>query len=286
MYSAPLSRQNPGCVVILVDRSDSMKEPWAGTPGLTLAEGAAQAINKILLDLCIRAQKEVGAPPRHYFDVGVFGYGCSATVNDERVEPALGGDLTGRPLVSLPDLATHPLAVRDLPQGMDTALVKMPIWVEPVHGWRTPMCQAIATAGEHVAQWATAHPKSFPPIVINITDGNVTDSPYGGADLQEWAARLTSLRTDDGPVLLFNCFLSPRRLEPSLFPSMAEHLPEPGPLLFDISSELPPSMAAMANSEGFDVATGARGIGFNIDMAGLVKFLEIGTHMTIDAVNP
>ena len=42
MYEQDVSRRNPGCVIFLVDRSDSMKAAWAGT-GMTLAEGAALA---------------------------------------------------------------------------------------------------------------------------------------------------------------------------------------------------------------------------------------------------
>ena len=64
---------------------------------------------------------------------------------------------------------------------------RMPVcWSEPVHGYRTSMCQAVAVAGAHVYEWANAHPESFPPIVINITDGIVTDSPWPrSADLEQ-----------------------------------------------------------------------------------------------------
>ena len=55
-------------------------------------------------------------------------------------------------------------------------------------------------------EWAKAFPDSFPPIVINITDGMVTDSPYDGADLGMWAKRLTTIGTGDGQALLFNIF--------------------------------------------------------------------------------
>ena len=71
------------------------------------------------------------------------------------------------------------------------SMIARPVWVEPVHGYRTPMCQAVAVAGAHVYEWASAHPDSFPPIIINITDGMVTDSPYEGATLDEWAQRLS-----------------------------------------------------------------------------------------------
>ena len=43
-YRQSVSRSEPGCVVILLDRSDSMKLAW-GRTGASLAEGAALAVN-------------------------------------------------------------------------------------------------------------------------------------------------------------------------------------------------------------------------------------------------
>jgi len=157
--------------------------------------------------------------------------------------------------------------------------VKMPIWVEPVHGWSTPMCQAIEVAGDHVYKWAANHPNSFPPIVINITDGMVTDSPHGGASLQQWVERLTSVRTSDGPTLFFNVFLSPVRAQEILFPATPSGLPEPGPTLFGMSSELPRPMVENARADGIEVRPGARGLAFNVGRSTLLRVLQIGTRV-------
>lgn len=279
MYEQTFSRRNPGCLVFLVDRSDSMKRPWHGSGG-TLASGAARAINTVLHQLAILATKEMGAlAPRHYFDIAVFGYGAMPSTGAEGVESALGGALTGRGLVPLPELATNPLAYREEPsvdRGSPGATV--PVWVEPHFGHRTPMCEAFSVAGYTAHEWASAHPESFPPIVVNITDGLVTDSPFEGASLQEWATRLSTVETDDGPALLFNVFLSADPVPPVLFPTAAHGLPEPGPELFDISSPLPDAMIGNARGGGVPVSPGARGLGFNADLATLDKFLEIGTR--------
>ena len=115
----------------------------------------------------------------------------------------------------------------------------MPIWVDPVHGFGTPMCQAIATAGYCTAEWIKQHPTSFPPVILNITDGEVTDSPYNNVDLTGWVQRLKSLQTSDGPALLYNIFLSSSGQSTQYFPSTSDGLPRPGPLMFELSSELP-----------------------------------------------
>lgn len=279
MYEQTISRSNPGSITFLLDRSDSMKLPW-GSSTMTLAEGAAKAINKILLELCIKATKEVGGAVRHYFDIGVFGYGACAAGTREGVESALGGVLANEAIVPLPMLAGNPLALRD-ETSVDAMSVtaRVPVWVEPVHGYRTPMCEAMATSGAHIYNWATAHPNSFPPIVINITDGLVTDSPHQGAHLEEWAQRITSIETNHGPALLFNIFLSRDSGSGVLFPASAVGLPDPGPQLFGISSVMPPGLIRNARSAQVPVEPGARALGFNADLAMLVKFLEIGTRV-------
>ncbi|MCS7475287.1 hypothetical protein ACFFQW_29680 [Umezawaea endophytica] len=280
MYRQSVSRSTPGCVVILLDRSDSMKLPW-GKSGDSLAVGAALAVNNILLDMCVKATTEVNAPVRHYFDVGVFSYGARLTgPGGEGVEPAFGGPLAGRGLVPLPELAAHPMAVRQEPSiDLMPVNVKMPVWVDPAHGYRTPMCQAVAVAGGYVFDWAAAHPDSFPPIIINITDGMVTDNPYDGATIQEWVERLTAIETRDGRALFFNVFLSPVEVPEIVFPSDPGGLPLPGPDLFALSSVLPAPMVENARVDGYDVRAGAKGLAFNVGRSTLLRVLQVGTRV-------
>jgi hypothetical protein len=281
MYQQTFSRATPGCIVFLVDRSDSMQQRWAGSD-MTLAQGAARAINKILLELCVKSTKEQGGALRGYFYVGMYGYGFCPGTGGEGVESALPGALGERGIVPLPELADHPIAVREEP-SVDALATRsrVPAWIDPYHGFRTPMCQAIATAGAHLYDWAGAFPGSFPPIVINITDGMVTDSPYEGADLGTWARRLTTVETGDGQALLFNIFLSPSPGAGVWFPDQPGQLPDPGPGLFSISSPMPQPMIENARSAQIPVSPGARGFVFNADLAMLVKFLEIGTRFDV-----
>src|SRR5260370_6865593 len=113
MYERDISRRDPGCVVFLLDRSDSMKSTWVNA-GKPLAQGAARVLNEILLELLFTSQGEPGKA-RHYFDVGIFGYGIRPVAGGEGVEPAFGGKLAGQPLVALPDLRDNPIAVRQTP---------------------------------------------------------------------------------------------------------------------------------------------------------------------------
>ena len=57
MYERDISRRDPGCVVFLLDRSDSMKSTWVNSQE-TLAQGAARVLNEILLELLFTSQWE------------------------------------------------------------------------------------------------------------------------------------------------------------------------------------------------------------------------------------
>ena len=159
--------------------------------------------------------------------------------------------------------------------------VRKPVWVEPVHGHRTPMCEAIAVAGGHVNDWAQAHQESFPPIVINITDGFVTDSPYEGASLYDWAQRLSGIATLDGGSLLFNVFVSPDANRDVIFPAERRRTAGSGTRAVPHQQRAAGADAA-ERGEGRD---GPRprfpGFAFNVsNSATLVKILEIGTRVT------
>jgi hypothetical protein len=281
LYSQTFSRQNPGCIIFVVDRSDSMRASWGGS-NLTLAQGAAQAINKILFELCVKSTKEQNAPMRRYFYVGIYGYGLCPRRGGEGVESALPAALANRSIVPLPELAEHPLGVRDDPAADRTRNRRgMPVWYEPAHGYKTPTCAAIEMVGAHVTEWAGAFPNSFPAIVCHITDGLVTDSPYKGTDLAGWARRLTDIETRHGKTLLLNAFLAPSTAPITAFPNSARGLPAPGPDLFAMSSPLPEPMIHNAKAARLPVSDGARGFVFNADLATLVRFLQVGTQVSV-----
>jgi hypothetical protein len=278
MYEQRISRKYPGCIIFLLDRSDSMKRPWEGNR--TLAEGAAQALNDVLRELCIEGRKERGVV-YHYFDIGIFGYGLRPVAGGEGVESAFSGNLSGYALAPLPELNDNPIAVREISSIDLGTTVLAPVWVEPMYGFRTPMCEAMSVAGQYAFDWAKSNPDSFPPIIINITDGIVTDEPFDGASLEDWAHRLTTIDTKDGHALLFNVFLSPDVGDQRMLPTTDSGLPAPGPQLFQISSALPQPMIANASGAGIAVDPGARGFAFNASLRMLSDFLKIGTNVGV-----
>ena len=156
--------------------------------------------------------------------------------------------------------------------------MRAPVWFEPCAVYSTPTCAAFEFAGALVSRWIREHPDSFPPIVVNITDGAVTDQGSDGHGFAVWAERLRGLHTSDGNVIFLNALLAAERVEPTFFPASADGLPPVGAELFAASSELPQPMIGMARELGMHVPTGARGLVCNADLASIVNFLQIGTN--------
>src|SRR5216683_833400 len=175
MYSAEISRKNPGCFIFLLDQSASMEDPFGGSSDRRKADELATIINKLLHNLSIRCAK--GDSIYDYFHVGVIGYG-----QDTVVKSAFDGAMTGKDLVPISELANNPLRIEDRVKkaddgngGLVEQSVKFPLWFEAKHAGGTPMSSAFKMAAEIVQRWVAEHPKGFPPIVINITDGESTD---------------------------------------------------------------------------------------------------------------
>jgi hypothetical protein len=271
-YSAELSRANPTCFVFLIDQSSSMAEPFGAQPEKPKAEGVADGINRLLQNLVLKCAKGDGI--RDYFHVGVIGYGG-------RVGWALGGQLAGQKLVPISVIANHPLKVEQRTRKVDDGAgglveqkFKFPVWFEPSAGGRTPMCQALTEATQAVTEFIGTYPNSFPPLVVNISDGKPTD---GHPELP--ASKLRNLATSDGNVLIFNAHLSSTPARPIEFPSQESELPVPeARILFRISSVLPPKLREAARNEGFRVDDATRGFVFNADLVSVIRFLDIGTR--------
>lgn len=277
-YSREISRANKACFLFLLDQSFSMEEPLGNSEQLKKDE-LATAINAWLQNMTIRASGDTGI--KDWMDVGVLGYRTDDQ-GEPILESALQGPLAGRELVSIADIGANPLRIdqkeQQLPDEdtgeMISMAAEMPIWVDPKAQGGTPMCNVLHHSYEILDNWIKDHQSSFPPIVINITDGESQDG-----DPVPYADALKSLATEDGEVLLLNCHLSMTAADPFMFPASNEILPDDlARVLFDMSSVLPETIFNRAVAEGMELKPNARGMAFNADMVALLKFLDMGTR--------
>lgn len=272
-YQSEISRANPSCFLFLIDQSGSMDDLFgSGDSNKKKKDGVSDAINKLLQNLTIKCAKPEGV--RDYYQIGVIGYGAT-------IGPAFGGTLIKKELVPISEVANFPTRIEERMKKTDDGAgsiieipTKFPIWFEPIANGGTPMCAALTIAENIIKGWITIHPGSFPPIVINITDGEATD---GDASIP--AQNITQLATSDGNVLLFNIHLSSRSGNPIEYPDSDVDLPDEfSKLLFRMSSILPDHMQSIAKQEGMIISPSSRGFVFNADMVSVIKFLDIGTR--------
>ena len=273
-YSAEISRVNPTCFVFLIDQSASMNDPIGGEVPQRKAEAVADAVNRLLTELSVKCAKEEGV--RDYFHVAVIGYG-------QAVGSAFTGDLAGRDLVPLSEVAEHPgrleERVKKVPDGagglVDTT-TKFPVWLDPTANGGTPMCRALGYAQSLVEKWLAEHPGCFPPIVLNLTDGQSTDG-----DPSDAASAIQTQASADGAALVFNLHVSEAGASAITFPDSDATLPDSySRALFAMSSRLPPHMRSYATEQGFHTSDATRGFVYNADITSVVQFLDIGTRAT------
>lgn len=273
-YTAEITRSNPSCFVFMVDQSGSMDEKMAGAAGQRKCDVVADALNRLLQEISVRCAKEEGI--RDYFHVSVIGYGA-------KVQSALGGSLVGLETVPISKIAMAPSRIEvrtkkssDGAGGLFEQRVKFPVWVDPVASGGTPMTKAFLHAKSIVEKWLEGYPCCFPPVVMNLTDGESTDGAPAAP-----AESLRRLCSADGSTLLFNLHVCSDNSEPATFPDSELSLSNAyAKQLFQISSVLPPGMREYAATQGYRTSDGTRGFVFNADATSLVQFLDIGTRAT------
>lgn len=269
-YAAQITRTQPTALIFLVDQSGSMRDAMA--TGRSKAQQVADVFNRTLASLIIRCTAADGV--RDYFEIGVIGYGGHGAGN------ALLGPLAGQVLhpISAVEAATVRVEERqkrtdDGAGGLVAVAVKFPVWLESRADGGTPMCQAITRAAEELVAWCDAHPDSYPPTILQITDGESTDG-----DPEALAGHLQQISTSDGNVLMFNLHISTSGASPVEFPSSDGGLPDPyAKLLFRMSSPLPQHLVDYARGKGFGVNSESRGFMFNAEAEQIVDFFDIGT---------
>ena len=281
-YTADISRNNPGCFLFLIDQSGSMLEALGGQPDLRKMDGAADAVNRILDAISQRCSQ--GMDIRDYFDIGVITYGTDGS-GRTNLDTALPGTSPEQPFLSISqvvdaaEVEERQVKESDGAGGVVEVTRKFPVWLRPKAGYGTPMCDALSVASQALKDWTSGHPDSYPPMLINVTDGAATDGNPESLDQE-----IMALGTNDGNVLIYNAHLSEMSAMPVQYPSEESEAPpdEYAAQMFRMSSVFPDQVVELAASMGLSVTQGSRGYVYNADMVTLVQFLDIGTRAASD----
>jgi hypothetical protein len=289
-YTAQITRDSPSAFIFLIDQSGSMDQSISFRGEQTSkADVVAAIVNETLREILNRCQKPDSV--RDYFDIALLGYGGSS----KKAQFAWSGDLEGKKFVKPSELkqfylTEEEIVTEKIVRGMVVSSTKtIKTWLEPVANGLTPMNDALQTAASLLEEWIVLHRGKdiFPPIVINITDGEATDAKE--PELLESAMRIKRLRTSDGNVLFLNIHLSNAGDEPVLFPKGLDMLPNDkyAELLFNMSSEMPSRFNdEIANINMIDSTGNYVGLAFNADANKLIQMMQIGTNTPLSQVSP
>lgn len=251
----------------------------AGQPGQRKMDAAADALNRTLDALSQRCSQ--GMDIRDYFHIGIIGYNTerNAAPIITSVLPGTSHDdpfLLISQVVDAAEVEERLVRESDGAGGLVEVSRRFPVWLRPHASYGTPMCAALEVAHSALQAWVAEHPDSFPPIVINVSDGAASDG-----NPEKIATTIMNLQTNDGNVLLFNVHLSEANAVAVQYPDGEASLPQGDDYawtMFRMSSVLPESSRSQANSLGLTVNENSRGYVFNADVAALVQFLDIGTR--------
>lgn len=252
-YAAEISRENPTCFLFLVDQSGSMDEKMES--GRSKAQFVADVLNRTLYTIGTACTKADGV--RGFFEIGVLAY------HGADVASGFGGALASAILHSIRDVDAAPLRVEERSKKVDDGAggvveqkTKFPVWFDPMSDGGTPMCAALTRAAEVLVPWCDSHPRSYPPTILHVTDGQSTDGdPEGIAD------GLRQISTSDGPCLIFNLHVSTVTGSTVVFPATEGELSDEfSRVLFRMSSPLPTHVVHAAQGKGYSPAVTVHGL--------------------------
>ena len=260
-------------------RSGSMAEETR-LDGMTMtrAEAVACLINQLLDELLGRMRRADRV--RDCLDIALLEYAGDGVV------PLLSPD---GGFVPVAELLRRPVEVRPrhvlrrLPSGNQVAAtIPQRQWIDAKASGNTPMRAAFDEAERLARRWCThpAHRNSFPPIVINITDGEASDCTDD--ELRRVCTQIRRLGTDDGNVLLFNIHVSTDSTSPAMVFPMPDELARANPyarLLAECSSIMPEAFdEAVRDFKGAGAVPPFYGMGYNTSIIELLSIINIGSR--------
>lgn len=277
MYTHEITRRHRSAFILVIDRSASMQEMVRmGNRKMTKAQALTLISSSMITELIDRCRRTDAL--RNYYDIAVVGYG------DDKVEMLLGDE----GFVAIDRLANRPTSTLtlqyELQQDDQVKMVEqaLPVWFEPKAEGNTPMYEALLRVKELVEEWCgrEENRESFPPIVINISDGEMSDGCY--EDMMDITSLIRRQATQDGNTLLINIHLEANSAHRSLiFPSEQEFMgATPAMRMMAEASSIMPEIfeAEIINLKGGGAKPPFMALGYNASILEVISIMNIGSR--------
>lgn len=280
MYESLINRKHRGLFVIAIDCSASMQERIVfNSLSMSKSEAVALVCNYTIDELMARATRQ--GVVRNYYDIAVIGY------SGDGIRPLIGDGTQQLIAIDLlAKMSPEPCSYtfnQHLDDGTTVgATFTLHPWITPHAAANTPMHEAMLEIERLVAEWCRMpeNRESFPPVVINISDGECSDGT--AADLIGVAERIKSHSTRDGNTLLINiCLTTNDEAESVAFPTngLFDDICPFRRMLFAMSSILPDTMEPLIENLINPGSYGPyRSVAFNASINELIMILAIGSE--------
>ena len=278
MYSQEITRRHRTAFVIAIDQSGSMQERVRfGRHEMSKAAAVAHITNSLLRELVDLSGRTDGE--RDYYDVAVVGYSGDGARMLLDEEGFVAIDRLSRRQPACETLYSE----ETLPDG--SAMLaghSVQQWLLPEAAGKTPMYEALLRVRDLLAAWCAREENrdSFPPVVINITDGEASDCTDD--ELRRVCSQIRRLGTDDGAVLLFNIHISTDSTSPAMVFPMPDEIARANPyarLIAECSSIMPaPFDEAVREFKGAGAVPPFYGMGYNASITELLSIINIGSR--------
>ena len=283
MYDKQITSAEPGLMILLIDQSMSMSTTMAETEqgeSYTIAKVAKIISDTKLYDALRKCMR--GDVFKPYIDLAVIGYGVG-------IHSALPKIPLEQFPFSVTKLEDAYIAKNDSDTDDNSMIPKPKLeWIEErADGQMTPTLAAFTKAREIIEKWLPDHQTSFPPIVINMSDGLPNDDPVFNQMCQEAAEQgiprlgdlsqtglitqskaIQGMGTEDGKCLVGNIQLDVVATHSLQYPSSIDEAENIDPLtkfMFEMSSVIPDSLREYAKGRGIDLEPGAHFYTLNAD---------------------
>lgn len=225
LYQRIATSSTPGLIVFLVDQSGSMNSSYHGY--YNKATFATTIVNHTINEIInIHA---CGDYVKDRIFILIVGYG------DDRVNE-IGSDYLSK-------YAENPLRIESRKQKVTDGNgilieidVQNPVWIEPISSGCSSMDSAFERAEVLVKKWISIKTDSPPPIIVNISAGNVAGKE---PKIRNTAKKIMDLSCIDGHPLIFNCHIGDGKEKQWFCESENELFDERAKFLFSISSVIP-----------------------------------------------
>lgn len=283
MYEQEITRRHRTAFIIAVDRSQSMcEEIVSNGRKVSKAVAVSEITSRIVSELIMRARREDGI--HDYYDIALIGY------SGDDVRSIIDPERDFIPVAELCRYKPERIRIsgeRRLPNG-ETVLhtEEIPLWIPPAAAGDTPMYEAFLRIRDIAGEWCRdpRNADSFPPVVINITDGEASDCDSG--ELRDMAGQIKSLHTSDGNVLLINIHITSDTTARSLIFPTDDEIDDNNRyarLLADCSSLMPaPFDETIRMHRGNAGEPPFRGMSYNASITELITMLCIGSRSVTD----